>query len=42
VSWRWLACCCSACKDLRWDDCEAAEFVGRLEIVVEPGGSLYK
>ena len=42
VKWRRLPCCCTACLELRWEQCLMAHLVGELETVVEPGASLYK
>ena len=37
VSWRRYPCCCPPCMVQLWENCQAKQLAGPMEIVVQPG-----
>ena len=41
VLWRRYPCCCPACMGRKWNECLVPGLVGKMEIAVPEGKSLY-
>ena len=39
--WRRYPCCCTACMEMKWNDCSSKDVVGEMEVVVKPTQKLY-